>query len=123
MRSSNRSDVGGMARCSEPVVDGSPDRAAPDRRLARPLVTGDQKEHAVAARYRLLEGPVNCAPCAVEGQAVQIDDSVRLDAAPAKAPIPACVERRSWRAWFYPSRFAGHRSGRPYDPFRLCFAC
>ena len=88
----HRGDISGVARRGEPVVDRSADAPAFDRRVARAVVAGDQKQHAVAGKNRLLEPAVDRLPGGVEGQAVKIERPVGLDRAGAQAPVPAAVE-------------------------------
>jgi hypothetical protein len=44
----------------EPVVNGGPDLAALDRRLARTVMTRNQEKHAFAARDRQVDAAVDC---------------------------------------------------------------
>jgi formyltetrahydrofolate synthetase len=55
VRASDGGDVTGMAASGEPVVNGSADTSALNRRLARTMVAGNQQNHPVTARDRLLE--------------------------------------------------------------------
>jgi len=47
-------DVLGMARSGEPVVNGRSDAASLDRRIARPMMAGDEQYDPLPARDRLL---------------------------------------------------------------------
>lgn len=85
-------DMGCVARGSEPVVHGCADPAAPDRRLARSVMAGDQQHQAVAARDRLLQAPVDRRPRLVERHAVQVQNAIRLDVAAPQPFVPAPVE-------------------------------
>ena len=76
-------------------MDCRPDRSAAKGRLAGPLVAGDEQEDALAGGDRLLERSVDCAPRAVEAHAVEVDDSIGLNAAAAETPIPASIEGRA----------------------------
>src|SRR5688500_1488152 len=82
-----------VARGREPLVDGGADLAAPDRRLARAVMSGDQKDDAVPSIDRLLERPVDGAPGAVETHSVKVDDAVRFDRATAQSSVPASIQR------------------------------
>jgi len=93
MRASNGGDLRRVAGCGQPVVDGSADPPALHRRVARPMMAGDQQDDTVAGADRLLERAVDRGPCAVEVQAVQVDDAVGLDRTCAQAFVPAAVER------------------------------
>ena len=84
-----------VPRCCHPVVNGGPDLPPPDRRLAWPVMTGDQQDYPLASIDRLFEGTVDRAPCAVEILAVKVDDAVGLDGAAAQPPIPAAIERHA----------------------------
>jgi len=93
VRAANRGNVTSMTGGRQPVVDRSPDRPAPDRRLARALVAGDQEDDPIAAPHRSLQLTVDRAPGAVEGHSVEVDDPIGLDVAARKALVPASVER------------------------------
>ena len=92
---SDGSNVAGMSRCREPVMDGGPDGAPPHRKLAGSLVPGDQQQEALASRYCPVERSIDCPPRTIEAHSMKIDDAVGLDRSIAQAPIPAAVERRS----------------------------
>lgn len=85
----DRGDGGGVTRCREPVVDRGADLAALDRRFARSVVTGDQKDDALASGNGALEPAVDRRPRAVEGEAVKVEDAVGLNDAGVKATVPA----------------------------------
>ena len=89
MSPANRGDRAGMARSREPVVDGGPDFAALDRRIARAVVPGDQQNHAVASRNRLLEAAIDRLPGSVERHPVEIERAVRIYIARTQPPVPA----------------------------------
>ncbi len=57
------------------------DPAALDRRLARPMMTGDEEDDALIPRDRLLQATVDGLPRGVEGQAVKVEDPLGLDGA------------------------------------------
>jgi hypothetical protein len=76
-------------------MDGSTDRAAPDRRLAGAFVAGNEEHDAIARRNRMIERAVDRAPCRIEAHSVQVDDAVGLDAPAAKPAVPAAVQSRS----------------------------
>jgi hypothetical protein len=59
-------------------VDGRADRAAAQWWIAGSRVTGYQKKQPVPARNRAVQRGIDRAPRAVERQAVQIYDSIRL---------------------------------------------
>jgi len=81
-----------MARCREPVVNGSTDPAPLDRRVARPMMTGDKQDDAIPASDCPFEGDIDCRPCGVESQAVQVHDPVRRNRPGSKLAIPTPVE-------------------------------
>ena len=89
MSASNGGNRAGMARRGEPVVDGGPDLATPDRRIARAVMPGDQQDHAVAARDRLLQTAIDCLPGSVERHPMEIERAVGIDIARAKPSVPA----------------------------------
>jgi hypothetical protein len=93
VRTSNRGDVGGMARDGEPIVNGCTDPTTLDWRFARSMMTRDQKDHAVTAHNRLVDSAIDRAPGCFEIHAVKIDDPVRVDVAAAQLLVPAAVER------------------------------
>ena len=76
--------------------------SALDRRLARPMVAGDQQNDPVARAIGLLQAAVDRRPRQVEVEAVEVEDAIGLDGAGAQLAIPAAVERlagrRRWRA-------------------------
>ena len=45
----DRGNVAGVPRCPEPVMNCSPDRAPPEREIARPLVPCDEEQQSIAA--------------------------------------------------------------------------
>jgi len=65
VRTANRGDTVGVARCGKPIVHRRSDLAALDLRVPRPMVTGDEQNHPIAAVNRLLERPVDRIPCVV----------------------------------------------------------
>lgn len=88
----DRSDRAGVARCREPVVNRGPDAAALNRRFSRTVMASDQKDNSLAPADGLLKPAIDCVPRGIEGQAVKIEDTVRLDRAGTKAAIPARVQ-------------------------------
>jgi hypothetical protein len=78
MSASNRGDRARMARSREPVVDGGADLAALDRRIARTVMPGDQQDHAVASRDRLLQAAIDRLPGTVERHPVKIERAVGI---------------------------------------------
>ena len=73
-------------------MDGRPDPAPLDGRLAGSMVTGNQQHHPIPASDRLLEHPVDSKPGAVEVHAVEIENSIGLDGAATKFTVPGPVE-------------------------------
>ena len=71
-------DISGMTRSGEPVVNGSTNAAALHRRIARPVVTGDEEHDAIAARNRLLEAAVDRCPGRIEIHPVKVEHEVGL---------------------------------------------
>jgi hypothetical protein len=106
--SANRGDPGGVARRGEPVVDRGADPATLNRRLARPVMAGDQQNDPDAVRNRPIEAEIDRPPRGLEVHAVKIEDAVRFDRAVAKPPVPAAVERRA--------RCRANRLGRRLRP-------
>ena len=76
----------------EPIMNGGPNPAPLNRRLARSMMTGNQQHDPIAARDSLLECAVDRDPCAVEIHAMQVEYSIWLDQTAAKLPIPGPVE-------------------------------
>src|SRR5437868_2209631 len=93
----NRGDQARVPRRREPIVNGGPDFAALDRRIARTMVTGNQQHNALAAGDRLLEPAVDCSPRGVEREAVQIEHPIGLDRSRTKPAVPARIEAVSKR--------------------------
>ncbi len=94
MRGSHRSDARGMARRGEPIVNGRPDPAARHRRLALPLMTGDEQDYPVARGRGLLQRMIDRVPRPVEIVTVKIECAIGSNAAATQALVPFAVERR-----------------------------
>jgi hypothetical protein len=77
MSATHGGDTIGVARDGEPVVNRCADRPAPDWRLTRTVMTGDEQKDAVAACDRLLESAIDRVPRGVEGHSVQVEHPVR----------------------------------------------
>ena len=92
VRTAHGSNVRCMPRSGKPVVDGRADAPARDRRLARPMMAGNEQDNAVTGINRLLENAVDRAPRGVERHPVQVEHPVGLGRARAEPPVPACVE-------------------------------
>lgn len=90
--SANGSDVAGMSRRCQPVVNCRSDGPPANWRIAGALVPSDQKQQPIAARDRLVERSVDGLPCTIETHSMKIDEAVRLDRAVAKPSVPAAVE-------------------------------
>jgi hypothetical protein len=73
-------------------MNGGSDPPPFQRWLSFPFVTRDEEQDAITRRDRSLQCTVDRFPGPVEIMTVEIDDSVGLDAAGAKAPVPAAVE-------------------------------
>ena len=63
----HRCYFGCVAGNREPVMDRRANPAAPDRRLARPLMPGDQEQHTIPGADCPVECAVDCAPGCVKG--------------------------------------------------------
>jgi len=100
MGAAHRGDRRGVPGRGEPVVHGSPDLSSLDRRLAGAVMAGDEQQHSVAARDRLVEAAVDGRPCRIERQAMEVEGAVGFDGPAAKPLVPSAVERptsdRSW---------------------------
>ena len=77
---------------SEPVVHRRANPPAFDRRIARPVMTGDEQDDALAAVDRSFERAVDRPPGVVEVEPVEIHDPIRLDRAQLEPTVPAAVE-------------------------------
>lgn len=106
------SNVAGMPRHPEPVMDCGPDGAPPDRLIAGTPVPRDQQEQPVAARDSPVQRSINCLPGTIEAQSMKVDNAIRLDRSVTQAPIPAAVECRSWRTALLAHRSTRCRSNR-----------
>lgn len=80
-----------MARRRQPVVDRGADPTALDRRLAAPLMPGNQKHDAISGVDRLLERSVDRFPRPVEVMAVKVERPVGLEVPCPQPPVPAAV--------------------------------
>ena len=92
MRPANGGNARRVPRSGKPVVDGGPNAPTLDRRLARPMVAGDEQDDAVAGVNRLLEKAVDRAPRGVQRHPVEVEHTVGLRGARAKPTVPACIE-------------------------------
>ena len=86
-------DVFGMARSREPVVNGRSDAASLDRRIARPMMAGDEQYDPVPARDRLLQAAVDRIPGRVEVHAVKVEHAIGLNGSAPQLLVPTTVER------------------------------
>lgn len=93
VRSADRGDAARVARSGQPVMHRRPNSPSLNRRLTRPLVTGDQQNDPLATTDRALQRMVNRRPSAVEVHSVQIEDPVGLYRAAAQLLVPATVQR------------------------------
>ena len=109
VRSTNRGNARRVPRSGKPVVDCGPNPPARDRRLARPMMAGNEQDDTVAGVNRLLENTVDRAPRSVERHPVQIERPVGLGRARAEPPVPACVEG-------VPEPRAGWHRSRNWEP-------
>ena len=89
MRAADRSDRMGVARGCQPAADRSSNAPANQRRIASPLVAGNEQNQPLAPRDCALEAVVDGLPCRIKAVTVEVDDSVGLDAATGEAPVPA----------------------------------
>ena len=108
MGAAHGGDAARVPRDREPVMDSSADSSATDRRLAPTVVTGDEKDDALAGIACSLQREIDGVPGSVEVHAVQVDYAVRLNGAGAQRAIPGAVERRAGpeRFWRGRSRLA-----------------
>ena len=88
----------------EPVVHCRADPPAFDRRIARPVMTGDKQDDALAPVDCAFEGAVDRPPGVVEVEPVEIDDPIRVDRALTEPAVPPAIQRR-------PDPSPGRRSG------------
>src|SRR5207302_528854 len=93
VRAANGGNARRVPRSGKPIVNGRADAAALDRRLARPVMTGNEQDDPVARVNRLLENTVDRSPRGVEGHPVEVEHPIRLGRARAELPVPARVER------------------------------
>src|SRR5437868_2418565 len=92
VRSADGSNLGGVPRGCEPVVNGRTNPAALDRRLAWAVMAGNQQYDAVPSHNCLVEPAIDRRPSAVEVLAVQIDHPVGCNRAGPELPVPGPVE-------------------------------
>ena len=88
----DRCNVGGVARCRQPIVDCSTDAPTLNGWLARSMMPGNQQDDSVASNDRLLEPSVNRRPRTIEVHAMEIDRHIGLDIAASKTLIPTPIE-------------------------------
>ena len=92
MGATNGRDTARVSRRRKPVVNGRTDLPALHRRLAGPVMPGDQQQHSVSPRDCSLEPPVDCPPGLVEVHPVKVEDTIRRDRARTQAPVPASIQ-------------------------------
>ena len=92
MGPANGSDLRRVPGMGKPVVNGRANASAGDRRVARPVVAGDEQHDPVARADRALQPTIDRLPGGVEGHAVEIENAVRLDAPAPQALVPTAVE-------------------------------
>ena len=73
-------------------MDGGANPAALDRWVAWTMVAGNEQQQAVTVSDCLIETPIDCAPCDVEGHAVKVEHAVGLHCPIAQTLVPAAVE-------------------------------
>ena len=125
MSAAHRCNIGCVAGCGEPVVDGGPDSAALDRRVAGSVMAGDQQEDALPSPDRLFDVAVDGGPGAIQIEAVKIDHAVWFDCPAAQSFVPGPVQRSSMYGGPLGTRFLRrHRPGlfwRSIDLFRISY--
>ena len=94
MRSPHGGDAGRMTGGGEPVMNGRPDPAPFQRRLALAFMPGDQEQNPVARGDRAFQCAVDRVPCPIKIMPVQVEGSIGLDPPRPQAAIPAAVEGR-----------------------------
>src|SRR4051794_32519772 len=83
VRAADRGNAWRVPRSGKPVVDGRADAPARDRRLARPMMAGNEQNDTVAGVNRLLEN-------AIDGRATRCRASSGAGRAPGRArPRPS----------------------------------
>ena len=92
VRVPDRGDIRRVARRFEPVMHRRPNPPALDRRIARPVMPGDQQQHAIAASDCLFETAIDCLPRGVEIQAMEVEHTIRINRTGAKSFVPASVQ-------------------------------
>ena len=70
VRPADRGNVRCMPRSGKPVVDGGPNAPTLNRRLTRPVMTGNEQDDPLAAVNRLIEKAVDNAPRGVQAHPV-----------------------------------------------------
>ena len=73
-------------------MDGSPDPASLQRRVAHPAVARDQEDKALAACDGVIEAAVDCSPRGVEVHPVQVDRPVGPNRAVPQLLVPGAVK-------------------------------
>ena len=104
MSAPNGSDFGGVARGSQPVVDGGADLASLHGRFPGSCVTGDEKQDSVPRGDCPVQPDIDRIPGLVEVQPVKIQNPVGLDGSGFQLLVPARIQRawsrlRTWRQW------------------------
>ena len=86
-------DPGRVAGCREPIVDGRPNAASLNRRLAGTVMAGDQQDQALAGRDSIGKRAVDRLPGLVQIHPVKVDDPVRARVSRPQPAIPPAIER------------------------------
>jgi len=90
--STNRSDFGRVSVHREPVVNRSANPPALDGRISRAMVTGDQQDNTLMIHNGLIESAVDGRPGPIQAHAVEVESSIRLQAAAANLLVPAAIQ-------------------------------
>lgn len=93
MRATYGCDARSMPGMRQPVMNCGANLATLDGWFARSVVASDQQQHSVAAPNGLLQRAVDRRPGSVEGQAMKVEDAVRIDRPAAQSLVPAAIER------------------------------
>ena len=127
MRSADGRDARCMSRRSKPVVNRCADPAALYWRIAGTMVSGNEEHDALSRGDRPFKSAVDCAPCRIQVHSVQVEHTLRLDRAVAKALVPTAVEgatakvpARTWRGRGPRGGTAGRSLSNPSGRLHRC---
>lgn len=94
VRAADRGDAVGMPGDREPIMDRGANSPSFERRIALPLMAGNQQQNPFSRGNCPFQCPVDFDPGAVKAMPVEIERSIGLHAAGTQPAVPASIQRR-----------------------------